>query len=124
MQNQMIELMKQYNENVLVSAQRMADLNMKTFEQLATKQAEVVNSCVESASAHVEALSKVSDVKELVETQTSYGQNCSEKLVGNMREFADMLNTAREEMVSISEEAVANATEKAEKAGELLKEAA
>ncbi len=124
MQNQMIELMKQYNESLLASAQRLGELNVKTFEKLSAKQAEVVNQCVESATAHVEALSKVSDPKELVETQTAFGQGCGEKLVSNLRDYSELLNEAREELATISEEAVANVSENVEKAGELLKEAA
>ena len=124
MQNQMIELMKQYNEGVLASVQSLAELNMKTFEKLSSAQAEALNAYAESASTHIDALGKVSDVKQLMEAQTAFGRACNEKLAGNLREFTTLFNEARDELTAISEKAVANVTENVEKAGELLKEVA
>lgn len=124
MQNAMIELIKQHNTNVLTSAQRLGELGMKTFEELTAKQTAIVNQYVESVTVHAEALNKVNDVKELVETQTAFSQDFGKKLVTNMRDYSELLNKAGGELVAISEEAVTNVTESAEKAGKLLQEAA
>ena len=39
MQNELLEMVNQFNENVLASVKRIGDLNMRTFEQLTSKQA-------------------------------------------------------------------------------------
>lgn len=119
MQNEMMELMKTYNENSMATAQRMAELNIKTFETLGTKQAELFKSCFESAQKNAETLANTKDVKELLELQKTAVTECSEKWLSNAREAVDTLNGVRDEMTGIYEEARTVATDSAEKVSKL-----
>jgi len=124
MNKQILDLMTQYNESVLASAKRVNELNMKTAERLAKLNTEVFNQCTEAATAYLNAISKVSDVTELAKTQAEFGKEAGEKFMANAREYAEVANAVRDEMTVISEEVVSVATANAEKAGEILKDAA
>ncbi|HPQ95421.1 MAG: TIGR01841 family phasin [Thiothrix sp.] len=119
MQNEMMDLVKQFNENAMKSAKRFGELNLKTFETLAAKQSEVVNACFETGSKNVEAMSKAKDPQEAATLQQEAIKACSEKWLANVREAADLLNATREELVAIAEEATKYVTDSAEKAAEL-----
>jgi len=124
MQKQILDLMNQYNESVMSSAKRLGELNLKTYERFASKQVDIMNQCIESASTHMDVLGNTSDVNELAETQTSFTKGCGEQMAANLRDYTEMFNDVRDELTSISEEAVSVMTVNAEKAGELMKEAA
>ncbi|PID34465.1 MAG: hypothetical protein CR976_00135, partial [Thiotrichales bacterium] len=83
--------MKQFNDNAMNSAKRVGELNMKTFETLTAKQAEVMNTCFETSSKNVEALSKAKDPQEVMALQQEALKACSEKWIVNVREAADLL---------------------------------
>jgi len=124
MNKQILDLMTQYNESVLASAKRVNELNMKTAERLAKLNTEVFNQCTEATTAYFKAISKVSDVTELAKTQAEFGKEAGENFMANAREYAEVANTVRDELTAISEEVVSVATANAEKAGEILKDAA
>ncbi len=123
MQNAMMDLLKQFNDNAMNSAKRVGELNMKTFETLTAKQAEVMNTCFETSSKNVEALSKAKDPQEVMALQQEALKACSEKWIVNVREAADLLTATRDELIVIVEEAAKQVAESSEKAGELNKQA-
>lgn len=119
MQNEFLEMVNQYNENVLASVKRIGDLNMRTFEQLAAKQAEIMNDCLESTAKQYEALSQAKDYKEAMDLQAELLKGCNEKYLANVRETAEMMTAIREEMTGMVEEAVKYTSDSVEKASEL-----
>jgi phasin family protein len=124
MQNEMMNIVKQFSESALASAKRLGDLNMKTFETLASKQAELVKSCVEMGTKNAEAVTKVKDATELSALQQEATRTCGEKWVANMREAADMLTAVRDELTGIMEEAAKYTQSGAEQAVEAGKKVA
>jgi len=119
MQNEFLDMVNQFNENVFASAKRMGDLNMRTFEQLANKQAEIFNSCLESSAKQYEVLTTAKDYKEAMAAQSELLKGCNEKFLANMRDTADMMTSVRDELTGMVEEAVKYTSESVEKAGEL-----
>ena len=119
MQNDFLEMVNQFNENVFASAKRMGELNMRTFEQLAAKQAEVINDCLESSAKQYEVLTTAKDYKEAMAAQSELLKGCNEKFLANMRDTADMMTSVRDELTGMVEEAVKYTSESVEKAGEL-----
>ena len=119
MQNEILEMVNQFNENVLASVKRIGDLNMRTFEQLTSKQAEIMNDCLESTAKQYEVLSKAKDYKDAMNAQGELLKGCNEKYLANVRETAEMLNAVREEMTGMVEEAVQYTKSSVEKATEL-----
>ncbi|CAA6824787.1 MAG: Phasin family protein [uncultured Thiotrichaceae bacterium] len=121
--NAMMDLMKQFNDNAMNSAKRVGELNMKTFETLTAKQTEVLNTCFETNSKNVEAMSKAKDPQEAMAMQQEVLKTCSETWIANVREAADLLTATRDELVVIAEEAAKQVADSSEKAGELNKQA-
>jgi phasin family protein len=119
MQNEILEMVNQFNENVLNSVKRISDLNMRTFEQMTSKQAEIMNECLESTSKQYEVLSTAKDYKDAMAAQAELLKGCNEKYLANVRETAEMLASVREEMTGMVEEAVKYTSESVEKASEL-----
>ena len=119
MQNELLEMVNQFNENVLASVKRISDLNMRTFEQLSSKQAEIMNDCLESTAKQYEVLSTAKDYKDAMNAQGELLKGCNEKYLANVRETAEMLNAVREEMTGMVEEAVQYTKDSVEKATEL-----
>ena len=119
MQNELLEMVNQFNENVLASVKRIGDLNMRTFEQLTSKQAEIMNDCLESTAKQYEVLSTAKDYKDAMNAQGELLKGCNEKYLANVRETAEMLNAVREEITGMVEEAVQYTKDSVEKATEL-----
>jgi phasin family protein len=119
MQNELLEMVNQFNENVLASVKRIGDLNMRTFEQLTSKQAEIMNDCLESTAKQYEVLSTAKDYKDAMNAQGELLKGCNKKYLANVRETAEMLNAVREEMTGMVEEAVQYTKDSVEKATEL-----
>lgn len=123
MQNEMMNIAKQFSESALASAKKLGDLNLKTFETLATKQAELVKSCVEMSTKNAEAASKVKDLGELSTLQQEVARSCGEKWVSNLREATEMLTAVRDELAGIMEEAAKYTQANTEQAVEASKKA-
>ena len=119
MQNDYLEMVNQYNENVFASFKRIGELNMRTFEALAAKQAKIMNDCLESSAKQMEVITSAKDVKDALAAQSELLKGCNEKFLANLRETADMMTEAREEFTGLVEEAVKYTSESVEKAGEL-----
>ena len=119
MQNEILEMVNQFNENVLASVKRIGDLNMRTFEQLASKQAQIMNDCLESTAKQYEVLSTSKDYKQAMAAQSELLKGCNEKYLANVRETAEMLSAVREEMTGMVEEAVKYTSSSVEKAAEM-----
>jgi phasin family protein len=119
MQKEFLDMVNDFNENIFESVKRIGDLNMRTFEQLAAKQAEVINECLESSAKQYEVLSTAKDYKDAVAAQGELLKGCNEKFLANVRETTEMMNSVRDELAGLMEEAVQYTSESVEKAGEL-----
>jgi len=119
MQNELLEMVNQFNDNVLASVKRISELNMRTFEQLASKQAEIMNDCLESTAKQYEVISTSKDYKDAMSAQSELLKGCNEKYLANVRETAEMMNSVREEVTGMVEEAVQYTKDSVEKASEL-----
>ena len=119
MQNELMDMVNQFNENFLASAKRIGELNMRTFERLASKQAEIVNDCLESGAKQYEVMTTAKDYKEAMAAQSELLKGCNDKFMANLRETTEMMNALREEYSGMVEDAVKYTSESVEKASEL-----
>ncbi len=119
MQKELLEMVNQFNENVFASAKRLGDLNMRTFEQFANKQAEILNACLESSAKQYEVMTTAKDYKEAMAAQSELLKGCNEKFLANLRDTAEMMTSVREELSTMVEDAVKYTSDSVEKAGEL-----
>ncbi len=119
MQNELFEMVNQYNETMMASAKRLGEINMRAFEQMANKQAEILNDCFESSAKQYEVLTTAKDYKDAVKAQSELVKGCSDKFMANMRETAEMMTSVREELTGLVEETVKFTSDSIEKAGEM-----
>ena len=119
MQKELMEMVNQFNENVFASAKRLGELNLRTFEQMAAKQAEIVNSCLESSAKQYEVLTTAKDYKDALNAHSALLKGCNEKFLANLCETAEMMTAVRNEISEMVEDAVKYTSESVEKAGEL-----
>ena len=119
MQNEILEMVNQFNEKMFASAKAMSDLNMRTFEQIAAKQAAVLNECLETSAKQYEVLTTAKDYKDALAAQSELVKGCNEKFLANVRETTEMMTSVREELTGLVEDAVKYTSESVEKAGEL-----
>ncbi len=116
MRNDYLDMVNKFNANFFASAKRLGDLNLKTFEKLAAKQAEIINDCLESTTKHYEVLTTSKDYKEAMAAQSELFKGCNEKMVGSLREAAELMASVREEYSNMVEEAVKQASDSVEEA--------
>lgn len=119
MQNDLFEMVNQFNENMMASAKRLGDINMRAFEQMATKQTEIMNNCLESSAKQYEVLTTAKDYKQAMQAQSELLKGCNDKFMANMRDTAEMMTSVREELTGLVEETVKFTSESVEKAGEM-----
>ncbi len=121
MQNEALDLYKELSEKTVASVKRLGELNLRTFETMAAKQVEMMQSCVDHGSKQAEVLTSSRDLKEILSAQAELSSACAEQFSSNMTETADILKTAQEELSSLVEESVADVKDNMLKAAELGK---
>lgn len=119
MQNEILEMVNEFNENMYASAKRLAEINMRTFEAMTAKQASIVNDCLESSAKQYEVLTTAKDYKDALAAQSELVKGCNEKFMSNVRETTEMMTSVRDELTGLVEEAVKYTNESVEKAGEM-----
>ena len=119
MQNEILEMVNQFNANIFASAQRLGDLNLRTFEKLASKQAAMLSDCLESSAKQYEVLTTAKDYKDALAAQSELVKGCNEKFLANLRETTEMMTSVREELSTMVEEAVQYTSSTVEKAGKV-----
>ena len=121
MSNDAMNLYKELTDQTVASVKSLGELNLRTFETLATKQVEIMQNCVDSGLKQVELLKNAKDVNGLVTAQTELASTCAEQFSSNMMETADILKTAQEELTNLVEASVADAKANVEKVTEISK---
>ena len=121
MQNESMEFYKDLTTRTVESVKRLSELNLRTFETLAAKQVEMMQSCVDSGVKQAEVLSANRDIKDMLAAQAELSSSCAEKFSSNMMETADILKTAQEEFTGLVEESVAEVKENVAKVTEISK---
>ena len=121
MQNESMEFYRDLTTRTVESVKRLGELNLRTFETLAAKQVEMMQSCVDSGVKQAEVLSGNRDIKEMLTAQAELSSSCAEKFSTNMMETADILKTAQDELTGLVEESVAEVKENVAKVTEISK---
>jgi phasin family protein len=119
MQKEFIDMVNDFNEKMMDSAKRIGDLNIRTFETVMAKQAEIFNACLESSAKQYEVMTTAKDIKEAMAAQGDLMKGCNEKFLANLRETAEMMSSVRDELSGVVEEAVKYTSDSVEKAGEI-----
>ena len=119
MNNEALEFYKELTEQTVQSVKRLGELNMRTFETLAAKQVEMLQSCVDAGVKQSQLLSKSRDMQEFMSAQAELSNTCAEHFSKNMTETADIMKTAQEELSGLVEESIADAKSNVAKVSEI-----
>lgn len=106
MSNDLINALKAYSEQALSSGKKVGELNLKLLEHFSKKQAEYLKAYVELGAKQTETLSKAKDLNELVSLQQEAAQEFNEQWLENLRETQALLESARNEVVALTQEAL------------------
>ena len=119
MQKELFDMVNQFNENMLASSKRLAEINVRAFEQMVSKQAEMMSDCLESSAKQYEVMTTAKDYKDAMKAQSELMKGCSEKYMANLHEATEMMSSVREELTGLVEESVKFTSESIEKANEM-----
>jgi phasin family protein len=116
-----MNLYKELSEQAVASVKSLSELNLRTFETLASKQVEIMQHCMDAGVKQTEVLKSAKDVNGLMAAQTELAASCAEQFTNNILETADILKTAQDELSGLVEASVADVKENVNKVTELSK---
>ena len=93
----------------------MGELNLRTFEALAAKQVEIVQSAADAGVKQSEIFADTKDVNSLLSAQSDLAKSYTESLTKNVTEISDILKGAQDELTVLAEGAFEEAKANAEK---------
>ena len=121
MSNDAMNLYKELTEQTVATVRNLGELNLRTFETLASKQVEIMQKCMDAGVKQAEILKTAKDANGLISAQVELSSACAEQFTNNMMETADIMKTAQEELSNLVESSVADAKANVEKVTELGK---
>ncbi len=114
MANDTMKLYKDIAEKSIASIKNVSELNLRTFEAIATKQVEIVqNAEISKKLSAIFTDSKY--INEIFSAQSDLANAYTEELSSNVNEITDILKGAQEELTGLAEEAFEDAKANAEK---------
>ena len=87
---------KTANENY-TSLRKLADINMNAWDQLASKQLEIMKLCFDTSTRQVEMGKDVKRADEMFGKQVELARELGEKLVESNEQVVEILNSTRDE---------------------------
>ncbi|MGB0957524.1 MAG: phasin family protein [Litorivicinus sp.] len=84
-------------EEAMKPMTQIVELNKKTLETLATKQADLVKELFDGSVAQAKELTATTDLSSALASQKTYLEGVQEKLVSAARDTQDVLTVARDE---------------------------
>ena len=114
MVNATMKLYKEIAEKSVASIKNVSELNLRTFEALATKQVEIVQNA--EISKKLSAIfTDANDINGIFSAQSDLADSYTEELSKNVTEITDILKGAQEELTGLAEEAFEDAKANPEK---------
>lgn len=91
------EMMNNATNESYANLRKLADINLNVWDQLASKQMEVMKLCFETGNKQLELSKDVKRVDELLGKQAVLAREFGEQLVASNQEVADILSKSRGE---------------------------
>ena len=90
------QVSKAVNENY-TSLRKLADINMNAWDQLASKQLEIMKLCFDTSTRQAEMGNDVKRADEMFGKQVELARELGEKLVESNEQVVEILNSTRDE---------------------------
>ncbi len=122
--NETVELMSKASRDGYANLNKLAELNMNAWQQLAAGEMAAMNIFFETAGKQADLLKDVKRVDELVGKQAELARNLGEQLLESNKKVVEILSNTREEYQDIAEASAEQASSQMNEAAEAVKHAA
>jgi hypothetical protein len=114
MANDTMKLYKDIADKSIASIKNVSELNLRTFEAIATKQVEIVQNA--EISKKLSAIfTDANDINGIFSAQSDLADSYTEELSNSVTDITDILKGAQEELTGLAKEAFEDAKANAEK---------
>jgi hypothetical protein len=114
MANDTMKLYKDIADKSIASIKNVSELNLRTFEAIATKQVEIVQNA-EIAKKLSAIFTDAKDINGIFSAQSDLADSYTEELSNSVTEITDILKRAQDELTGLAKEAFEDAKVNAEK---------
>ena len=121
--NETFALMNQSSSDYYANLNKLAEINVNTWQQLAAGKMTAMNLFFETAGKQAELLKDVKRVDELVGKQAELARDLGEQLLESNKEVVEILSNTRDAYQEIAETSAAQAKEQLNEAAEVVKHA-
>ena len=122
--NETVELMSKATRDGYANLNKLAEINMNAWQQLAAGEMTLMNLFFETAGKQADLLKDVKRVDELVGKQAELARNLGEQLLESNKKVVEILSNTREEYQDIAEASAEQARSQLNEAAEAVKHAA
>jgi len=121
--NEAIELMNKSASEGYANLNRVAEINMNTWQQLAAGKMAVMNLFFETAGKQADLLKDVKRADELMGKQAELARDLGEQLLESNKKAAEILSNTRDEYQNVAEVSAGQARSQMNEAAEAVKHA-
>ena len=121
MTDKLIKNLTDSNQAAYTVMKELAEINASVAERLMSQQRAAIGAYFDATSEQMELVTGAKDYKALMSNQTKCAKDQSTKVMAYAQETVEILDEARERLVSWSEAAIENANTSATSIGEALK---
>jgi biotin-(acetyl-CoA carboxylase) ligase len=87
-----------FNQDVMVSAQKLADINTNLLKNLAQQKMDMVGIWVETTNKQIQTLTQAKRVQEVLEGETQLTEEFNQKVLNNYRSTLDVWDNAKNQL--------------------------
>ena len=87
-----------FNQDVMVSAQKLADINTNLLKNLAQQKMDMVGIWVETTNKQIQTLTQTKRVQEVLEGETQLAAEFNQKVLNNYRSTLDVWDDAKKQL--------------------------
>ena len=121
--NETIELMNQSTSEGYANLNKLAEINMNAWQQLAAGEMAVMNLFFETAGKQADLLKDGKRVDEMMGKQAELARDLGEQLLESNKKVVEILGTTREEYQHVAEVSTEQARSQMNEAAEAVKHA-
>ena len=88
-----------FNQDMMVSAQKLADINTHLWQNLAQQKMDMVSIWVETTNKQVQTLTQAKRVEEVLDGETQLVEEFNKKVLNNHRSTLDIWDKTKNQLV-------------------------
>ena len=100
-----------FNQDVMVSAQKLADINTNLWKNLAQQKMDMVGTWVETTNKQVQTLTQAKRVQEVLDGETQLVEEFNKKVLNNYSSTLDIWDDAKNQLADWTKDNLKKADE-------------